>query len=108
MLNEIFNKHSEGNSETLSYTQASKAIKQVIEEKTRGEYNKLKIDTIIKVMDKKNKGFVTKERFQDLFDILFLLRDAEKRRKRIKEILLTTVSPWRQRVHMIYQHKFYE
>lgn len=51
LLSEVFEKHSD-DSKFLTYSQAYKAIEEVIETNTRGQYSNLKVDTIIKIMDK--------------------------------------------------------
>lgn len=50
---------------------------------------------------------MAEESFLDLFDVLYLLSELEKRKAEIKRIP-STISPWRQRVYRIYQHKFYD
>ena len=107
MLKEIFERHSAGDENKLSYSQVERAIRQVITEKTRGEYDRIRIEKIIKVMDKSNKGFVTKAAFLDLFDVLFILLEFEKRKAYIKSRQVV-IPQWRQKVYNIYNHKYYE
>lgn len=76
-------------------------------EKTRREYDHIRIEHVIKVMDKKNTGFVTRDKFNELFDILYVLRELEKRKDDLKK-QMKEIPMWRQRVYMIYQHKFYD
>jgi hypothetical protein len=107
MLTDIFNTHDTDEDQKLTISEAVAAIQQVIDEKTRGEYNKIKIEHIIKVMDKKHSEFITKESFLELIDILYVLRELEKRKERLKR-LMVVLPKWRQRIYSIYFHKFYD
>ena len=107
LLTSIFRKHCESG-KYLTYAQASKAIDEVRNTKTRGEYDNLKTETIIKIMDKKKKGLVKYNKFLELFDIMFLLKnhtDEHKSMARKTNLLKIT---WRSRIHDVYHHKFYE
>lgn len=108
VLTDTFNKFSEKEeSDTLTYPQARKAIKEIISLKTRGEYDHIKVSNVIKVMDKLGTNLVTKENFLNLFDILYLLREVEKRKKYAAS-LRKEVPMWRKRIYSVYQHKFYD
>lgn len=106
LLTEFFNKHSDDH-KILTYLQAYRAIDELRQQKTRGEYDHLSIDTIIKVMDKRGKGIVTYEKFLELFDILFLLLKQEHNRSAQKHVQ-KELPKCRKAVHNIYLHKFYE
>lgn len=75
--------------------------------KTRGEYDSLKLEKIVRVMDRKNKGIVTYDSFMELFDILFLLKKQEKERAAARSVP-STLPMWRVRIYRVYQHKYYE
>lgn len=107
MLTDIFNKYDTDEDEKLTIEQAKLAIQQVIDEKTRGEYNKIKMEYIIIVMDKPKSSSISKERFLELMDVLHVLREIEKRKAYYKRQNVA-IPNWRRKIYSVYQHKFYE
>ena len=107
MLTEIYYDHLENAEENLNYEQAEKAIKSVVRDKTRGEYDHILPCNVIKVMDKSKLGYINKKMFLDLFDILYVLRDVEKRMKYARE-MRKSKPKWRENINSLYTYKYYE
>ena len=107
MLWSIYDKFKTPDERGLTHSQAHEAIVYVLEENTKGEYNKINIESVIKIMDQKNNGKVGRKRFYELFDILYVLLEVENNRKEMKRLESIVIPRWKINLSYIYKHRLY-
>ena len=67
LLSVIYDKFRSPNEKSLTHDQTYEAIDSVLKENTKGEYDKIKLDLVITIMDPRNSGKIERKRFYELF-----------------------------------------
>lgn len=107
MLTDAFNKFCKEDN-TLTYENASSAIAMVLRENTKGEYDRLQMDTVIRIMDKEDKGAIELKNFLNLLDILHVLLDIEIKKTQIKTQVSHKIPKWKIRLLTVYKMRYYD
>lgn len=107
LLSVIYDKFRSPNEKSLTHDQTYEAIDSVLKENTKGEYDKIKLDSVITIMDPRNTGKIERKRFYELFDILYVLSEINNKKRELKKLESVVIPRWKLYLSFIYKHRLY-